>query len=50
MLSMELVRDLVKALEEELTPVGFMPSDQEEKEEVSLDGDVWTIGHRTDLY
>ena len=42
--------DQMKALEEELTPVGFMPSDQEEKEEVSLDGDVWTIGHRTDLY
>jgi len=42
--------DQMRALEEELTPVGFMPSDQEEKEEVSLDGDVWTIGHRTDLY
>ena len=42
--------DQMRALEEELTPVGFMPTDQDETEEVSIDGDVWTSEQKTDLY
>ena len=44
-----LYADQMRALEEELTPVGFMPVDQDDSEEI-IDGDVWKTTAETDLY
>ena len=39
----------MKALEEELTPVGFMPDNKQVEEEV-IDGDLWKTVSKTGLY
>ena len=39
----------MKALEEELTPVGFMPDNRQVEEEL-IDGDLWKTVSKTGLY